>query len=71
MSQPMPRPEDRSRDRRELPQPLAYRSEGFFEDLSEDLSEEALPPPRRFISRSAQPWALALAVATFALRPAG
>jgi hypothetical protein len=70
MSQPMPRPEDRSRDRRELPQPPAYRSEGFFEDLPDDAPPLPLPP-RRFAARSAQPWALLLAVATLSLRPPG
>ena len=68
MSQPMPRPEDRSRDRRELAQPPAYRSEGFFEDL---LDEVPAAPMRRPAAHRAQPWALAAAVVALSLRPAG
>ncbi len=64
----MPRPEDRSRDRRELPQPPAYRSEGFFEDLSEDTPR---PAPRRALTRAARPWALRLAASPLSLPAPG
>jgi len=67
MSQPMPRPEERRRDRSELAEPPAYRSEGFFEDLACD---EVAAPVRRLQVRGAQPWALLPAAVTLSLRPA-
>ena len=68
MSQPMPRPEERRRDCRELAEPPAYRSEGFFEDLT---GEESVLPVRRKHALAAQPWAMALATVALSMRPAG
>jgi hypothetical protein len=68
MNQPMPRPEERCRDRSELPPPPAYRSEGFYEDLGD---EAPALPARHARPRRAGPWSLALMTATLSFRPAG
>lgn len=68
MSQPMPRPEDRCRDHSELPQPPAYRSEGFYEDLGDAEPAKAL---RRQPSWRPSRWAWSWAATARPLRTAG